>query len=105
MIDPTRHEADLNKVTGEMQRRLQHGADPEQVTESHLLPARIADTPEDLVAREPWNKVNIDRFRRALVVLGEADPDGIISDRLSGESSLGRFCLLVLNLNEFLYLD
>lgn len=48
------------------------------------LEARIIS--EDLVAREPWNKVNIDRFRRALVMLGEEDPDAIISERLSGES-------------------
>jgi tetratricopeptide (TPR) repeat protein len=48
------------------------------------LEARIIS--EDLVAREPWNRVNIDRFRRALVMLGENDPDGIISDRLSGDS-------------------
>jgi tetratricopeptide (TPR) repeat protein len=48
------------------------------------MEARIIS--EDLVAREPWNKVNIDRFRRALVMLGESDPDAIISDRLSGES-------------------
>ncbi len=48
------------------------------------LEARIIS--EDLVAREPWNRVNIDRFRRALVMLGESDPDAIISDRLSGES-------------------
>ena len=48
------------------------------------LEARIIS--EDLVAREPWNKANIDRFRRALVMLGESDPDAIISERLSGES-------------------
>lgn len=48
------------------------------------LEARIIS--EDLVAREPWNRNNIDRFRRALVMLGENDPDAIISDRLSGES-------------------
>jgi tetratricopeptide (TPR) repeat protein len=48
------------------------------------LEARIIS--EDLVAREPWNRVNIERFRRALVMLGEEDPDGIIADRLSGES-------------------
>jgi tetratricopeptide (TPR) repeat protein len=41
---------------------------------------------EDLVAREPWNRANIERFRRALVMLGESDPDGIIAERLSGES-------------------
>ena len=34
---------------------------------------------EDLVAREPWDKANIERFRRALVLLGEPDPDGLIA--------------------------
>jgi tetratricopeptide (TPR) repeat protein len=48
------------------------------------LEARIIG--EDLVAREPWNTANIERFRRALVMLGEADPDAVIADRLSGES-------------------
>jgi tetratricopeptide (TPR) repeat protein len=41
---------------------------------------------EDLVAREPWEPANIDRFRSALVMLGEPDPDSIIADRLSGDS-------------------
>ena len=41
---------------------------------------------EDLVAREPWEKANIERFRRTLVLLGEPDPDGLIAARLSGES-------------------
>jgi tetratricopeptide (TPR) repeat protein len=48
------------------------------------LEARIIS--EDLVAREPWNRANIERFRRALVTLGESDPDSIIAERLSGES-------------------
>lgn len=48
------------------------------------LEARIIS--EDLVAREPWNRANIERFRRALVMLGESDPDSIIAERLSGES-------------------
>ena len=52
--------------------------------QGRAMEARIIS--EDLVAREPWNKVNIERFRRALVMLGEADPDAIISERLSGES-------------------
>jgi tetratricopeptide (TPR) repeat protein len=60
-----------------------------QLAEAYLdvgrgLEARIIS--EDLVAREPWNRANIDRFRRALVMLGETDPDAIIADRLSGES-------------------
>ena len=41
---------------------------------------------EDLVAREPWEKANVERFRRALVLLGEPDPDALIASRLSGES-------------------
>jgi tetratricopeptide (TPR) repeat protein len=41
---------------------------------------------EDLVAREPWEKSNVERFRRALVMLGEPDPDALIAERLSGES-------------------
>ena len=41
---------------------------------------------EDLVAREPWERANIERFRRALVLMGEPDPDGLIAARLSGQS-------------------
>ena len=41
---------------------------------------------EDLVAREPWDRANIERFRRALVLLGEPDPDGVIAERLSGQT-------------------
>jgi tetratricopeptide (TPR) repeat protein len=41
---------------------------------------------EDLVAREPWEKSNIERFRRALELMGEPDPDALIAARLSGES-------------------
>ena len=41
---------------------------------------------EDLVAREPWEPANIERFRRALALLGESDIDTIIADRLSGQT-------------------
>ncbi len=41
---------------------------------------------EDLVAREPWDRANIERFRRALALLGETDIDAIIAERLSGQS-------------------
>lgn len=41
---------------------------------------------EDLVAREPWDRANIERFRRALVLMGETDPDDVIAERLSGQS-------------------
>ena len=39
---------------------------------------------EDLVAREPWERAHIDRFRRALVMLDVPDPDMLIAERLSG---------------------
>ena len=60
-----------------------------QLAEAYLASGRALEAriiSEDLVAREPWNKANIERFRSALVMLGEADPDAIIADRLSGES-------------------
>ncbi len=40
---------------------------------------------EDLVAREPWERVHIERFRRALVMLKVSDPDSLIAERLSGQ--------------------
>jgi tetratricopeptide (TPR) repeat protein len=43
---------------------------------------------EDLVSRAPGDSVNVDRFRRALVMVGEADPDAIIADRLNFDSSM-----------------
>lgn len=48
------------------------------------MEARIIS--EDLLAHDPLSQANIDRFRRALVMLGEGDPDAIIAERLSGES-------------------
>jgi tetratricopeptide (TPR) repeat protein len=41
---------------------------------------------EDLVAREPWERANVERFRKALEMMGEPDPDAVIAQRLSGES-------------------
>lgn len=58
---------------------------------------------EDLVAREPWNRANIERFRRALVMLGEDDPDGIIAERLSGESPF--LATDKMDLNEGVFFD
>ena len=40
---------------------------------------------EDLVAREPWERAHIERFRRALMMLKVSDPDSLIAARLSGE--------------------
>jgi tetratricopeptide (TPR) repeat protein len=41
---------------------------------------------EDLVAREPWERANVERLRRALVLMNEPDPDALIAERLSGQS-------------------
>jgi hypothetical protein len=38
------------------------------------------------VAREPWERDHIQRFRRALVMLKVSDPDSVIAERLSGMS-------------------
>src|SRR5207244_5144114 len=45
---------------------------------------------EDLVAREPWDRANIERFRRALVLSGEPGPDALLAERLSGEGPVTR---------------
>jgi tetratricopeptide (TPR) repeat protein len=43
---------------------------------------------EDLITRAPGDSTNVDRFRRALVMLGELDPDAIIAERLNPDSSM-----------------
>jgi tetratricopeptide (TPR) repeat protein len=60
------------------------------------LEARIIG--EDLLVRDPKNGANIERYRRALVMTGESDPDAIIADRLSGDSPF--FAADFLDLNE-----
>jgi hypothetical protein len=40
---------------------------------------------EALVAREPWDPVHLERFRRALLMLKVPDPDVVIAERLAGE--------------------
>jgi tetratricopeptide (TPR) repeat protein len=60
-----------------------------QLADAYLVAGRPNEArviAEDLVAREPWERANIERFRRALIALGEPDPDGVIADRLSGDS-------------------
>jgi tetratricopeptide (TPR) repeat protein len=65
----------------------------------HIAQAQLADAyleignaaearviAEDLVAREPWVRANIDRFRRALGMLGVENADQVIAERLSGDS-------------------
>jgi len=71
-------------------------------TTMHRVQAQLADAylaaglgaearviAEDLVAREPWIAAHVDRFRRALTLLGVLDPDTIIVERLSGECRAG----------------
>lgn len=60
-----------------------------QLADAYLVAGRPNEArviAEDLVAREPWERVNIERFRRALIALGEPDPDSVIAERLSGDS-------------------
>jgi tetratricopeptide (TPR) repeat protein len=60
-----------------------------QLADAYLTDGRASEArviAEDLVAREPWDPANIERFRNALVMLGEPDPDLVIADRLSGDS-------------------
>jgi tetratricopeptide (TPR) repeat protein len=60
-----------------------------QLADAYIETGAVAEArfiAEDLVAREPWERANIERFRRALEMLGETDPDSVIAARLSGES-------------------
>ena len=59
------------------------------LTDAYLNSGQAAEArviAEDLVAREPWERVHIDRFRRALVMLKVSDPDTVIAERLSGQA-------------------
>ena len=60
-----------------------------RLADAYLAGGAVADArfiAEDLVAREPWERSHIERFRRTLELLGETDPDGIIAERLSGQT-------------------
>ena len=39
---------------------------------------------EELVAREPWERANLERFRKTLEMLGDPNPEATIADRLGG---------------------
>jgi tetratricopeptide (TPR) repeat protein len=43
---------------------------------------------EDLAVIEPWNRAHFARWRSALTMLGENDPDSVIADRLCADSPL-----------------
>jgi tetratricopeptide (TPR) repeat protein len=60
-----------------------------QLCDAYLAGGQSAEArviAEDLVAREPWERGHIERFRQALVMQRVADPDSIIAERLSGQS-------------------
>jgi tetratricopeptide (TPR) repeat protein len=60
-----------------------------QLCDAYLAGGQSAEArviAEDLVAREPWERGHIDRFRQALVMQKVNDPDSIIAERLSGQS-------------------
>ena len=74
---------------------LEGGLDPAMVdaqarlADAYLAAGRAAEArviAEDLVAREPWERAHIDRFRRALVMLKVPEPDTVIADLLSGDA-------------------
>lgn len=44
---------------------------------------------EDLFVRAPTDPACVERFRRALQMVGEADPDAVIADRLSVQAAIG----------------
>lgn len=60
-----------------------------QLADAYLASGQAAEArviSEDLVAREPWERAHIERFRRALVMLRVSDPDTVIAERLSGQA-------------------
>jgi tetratricopeptide (TPR) repeat protein len=60
-----------------------------QLADAYLSSGQAAEArviAEDLVAREPWERAHIERFRRALVMLRVSEPDSVIAERLSGQS-------------------
>jgi tetratricopeptide (TPR) repeat protein len=58
------------------------------LTDAYLGAGQAAEArvvAEVLVAREPWERAHIERFRRALMLLKVPDPDTLIAARLSGD--------------------
>jgi tetratricopeptide (TPR) repeat protein len=72
--------------------RLESGlyAAQSQLAEAYLATGAAAEArviAEDLMGRDPAEPSHVDQFRRALVALGEEDPDRIIAERLSAPAS------------------
>src|SRR5262249_49101034 len=60
---------------------------PGQLADAYLAaghPEEARFIAEELVAREPWERANLDRFRRTLEMLGDPDPEATLADRLGG---------------------
>ena len=58
-----------------------------ELADAYLATGQAAEArgiAEDLVAREPWERAHLERFRRALVMLRVDDPDSVIAERMSG---------------------
>src|ERR1051326_2414000 len=58
-----------------------------QLADAHLATGQAEEArfiAEELVAREPWERANLERYRKTLVMLGERDPDAVIAERLGG---------------------
>ena len=70
----------LDELMADAQERLAEG----YLQVGRGLEARIIG--EDLLSRDPNNRDNIERYRRALVMTGESDPDSVIAERLSGDN-------------------
>jgi tetratricopeptide (TPR) repeat protein len=61
-----------------------------QLADAYIAAGRASEArfiAEDLVSQEPSESANIERFRRALVLMGEADPDAVIASCLNRQSS------------------
>ena len=58
-----------------------------QLADAHLAAGHAAEASiiaEDLVVRDPTDQAYVDRYRKTLVAMGDPDPDGKITARLSG---------------------
>jgi tetratricopeptide (TPR) repeat protein len=59
-----------------------------QLADAYLATGRAPEAcalAQDLVAQEPWDDTHLARFRQALALLGEKNPDEIIAQRFSGD--------------------
>jgi tetratricopeptide (TPR) repeat protein len=62
----------------------------ERLADAYLSTGRAAEArviAEDLVLRAPWERANVDRCVRALMLCGEPDPERTIADLLSADSA------------------